>query len=264
MVSETSKKWLGMLGMPKSGHTQSFSQKFCNLSTLSFEPDTKFPTRQKFWTWMVQCLHGPKTTPGPYFYLTKQVPVYDISGLFKRLTGIMETVTICSLDDEVYTVTHLDFDQTKHDLFGYVEELRVALQRLQDVNDRLPEAARVNLSETYLKSRIVRAARVLPVYKHVIDNLVALPVNEWGGMSINELLKKFESANANDIALQPRRNVSTSVTSSLDDTVQANYIEKSAQKNQKEKTCFQFKKTGSCSKTECPYTHSKADPEQKN
>ena len=85
---------------------------------------------------------------------------------------MMDVVTICN-------VTHLKFDQSKHDLFGYVKELRIAVQRLADVNSKLSEEGKVILSETYIRSRIVRAARVIPTYKTVIDNLIALPIEEW-------------------------------------------------------------------------------------
>ena len=94
------------------------SIKFCNLNKLEFEPDSKLPSRQKLWSWIQRCLLGTKPTPGPYYYISQQCPVYDISHLFKRLVDVLETVTICSLDDEVYNVTHLDFDPHKQDLFG--------------------------------------------------------------------------------------------------------------------------------------------------
>ena len=257
VVMDTSKKWLGIIGMPKMSNSRMSTQKFCNLSTLAFEADTKLPARQRLWTWMVHCLHGPKTTPGPYYYVTNQIQVYDISGLFKRLAEIMDVVTICSLDDEVYNVTHLEFDQSKHDLFGYVEEFKIAVQRLADVNSKLPEEGKVILSETYIRSRIVRTARIIPTYKTVIDNLIALPVDEWSKLTVIELLQKFENATANVLSLQPRRQVSNP-SYMVDDTVTANYVEKNAQRNQKKKmpACYHFKKNGCCSKADCPYDHS--------
>src|SRR4029078_10916160 len=112
--------------------------------------------RQKMWTWISRCLYGPKTQPGPYYYLTHQCKMYDISYLFKRLWEVMETVTICSLDDEVNAVTTLEFDPNKQDLFGYLEELRRAVRRLNDLNERLPAAGRVILSDNYVRSRLVR------------------------------------------------------------------------------------------------------------
>ena len=255
VVTDTSKKWLNIIGMPKMSNSRMTTQKFCNLTTLTFEADAKLPARQRLWAWMVHCLHGPKTTPGLYYYVSNQIEVYDISGLFKRLAEIMDVVSICSLDDEVYNVTHLDFDQSKHDLFGYVEELRIAIQRLADVNSKLPEEARVTLSETYIRSRIVRAARVIPTYKTVIDNLIALPIDEWSKLTVIDLLQKFETASANDFSLQPRRVMSLYPAPPVDDTVLANYATQQAQRNQQPKMPVCFRRDY-CEKKDCPFDHS--------
>lgn len=68
------------------------------------------PARQKMWWWIVRGLQGPKSTPGPYFYLTQQVNTFDIQRLVKRLTDVLEVLTMCSLAYEVKSVTHLEFD----------------------------------------------------------------------------------------------------------------------------------------------------------
>ena len=259
-VADTSKKWLNLIGLPKMSNSQSYSTKFCNLNKMEFEPDSKLPARQKMWTWFVKCLHGGKQTPGPFYYLTNQVQVYDISYLFKRLSQVMDTVTICSLDDEVYNVTHLDFDPSKQDLFGYVEELRIAMQRLEEVNNKLPEDGRVVLSETYLRSRIVRAARQVTAYKTVIDNIITLPLADWSTMKVGQLLQRLESATANDLSLVPRRGVS--YQSTAEDIVVANYatgnLKKSQTTNQKSDVCYQFAKSGSCTRLKCPFLHDSA------
>ena len=257
-VNETSKKLLKLLGIPRTLGSAYSTHRFCNLNKLEFEPDSKLPARQKLWTWFVKCLQGPKSTPGPYFYLTNQVDIYDISQLFKRLLQVLETVTICSLDDEVYNVTHLEFDPSSQDLFGYVEELRIAMERLRDLNEKLPEEGRVVLSETYVRSRVVRAARQIPAYKSVIDALVILPVQEWAAMSLVVLLQKLESAQANDLSLVPRRGHHHIVA---DDAVAANFLSK-PNKNVQKKTCYTFSRTGSCSRPNCAFIH-QAPTEQK-
>ena len=185
---DKSRKLMKLLGFPKNmGEYITPSIRFCNLNKLEFEPESKLPARQKMWSWMLKCLHGQKSMPGPYYYITQQCTPYDISFLFKRLLDVLETVTICSLDDEVYNVTHLDFDPTKQDLFSYLEDLRRAVRRLGDLNERLPDEGRVILSETYIRSRLVRAARQIPVYKSVIDNLISQPVEIWSKLTVEEL-----------------------------------------------------------------------------
>ena len=131
------KEFIDLLGFPSNmGEYMQPSQRYCNLSRMEFESDSKLPSRQKLWTWFVQCLQGPRAQPGPFHYLTHQCMVYDISFLFKRLWEVLETVTICSLDDEVYTVTHMEFNPKVQDLFSYIEDLRRAIRRLNDLNER--------------------------------------------------------------------------------------------------------------------------------
>jgi len=146
VAPDTNQGFMDMLGFPKTmGEYIQPGMRYCNLNKLEFEPDHKLPARQKLWSWIVVCLHGPKSAsqPGPFYYLTHQCVIYDISILFKRLWDVLETVTICSLDDEVYAVTHLEFNPAKEDLFTYIEEVRRAVRRLDDLNQRLPIDGRV-------------------------------------------------------------------------------------------------------------------------
>ncbi len=265
-----SKSLIKLLGFPSSvGEYIQVSTKYCNLSKLLFEPDSKLPARQKLWSWIVKCLYGPKSTPGPYYYLINQVKIYDISHLFKRLTEVIETITICSLDDEVYNVTHLDFDPSVHDLFGYVEELRRALRKLSDLNERLPEEGRVVLSEAYIRSRVVRAARQMPIYKTVIDHLVIQPVKDWSTMTLEELLLKLESAQANDLSLIPKRTQYQTNLPSVDEQVKANFAaSKIKNESKSSKTCHEFDRSGTCKRgNACHFVHQQAPkhkPEQKS
>ena len=268
--SGKSKSLIKLLGFPNSMNEYiQVSTKYCNLSKLEFEPDTKLPARQKLWSWIVKCLQGPKITPGPYYYLINQVKVYDISHLFKRLIEVIETVTICSLDDEVYNVTHLDFDPSLYDIFGYLEELRRAVRKLSDLNERLPEEGRVILSEAYIRSRLVRAARQIPTYKSIIDHLVIQPVEVWSKMSLEELCSKFESAQANDLSLVPKRNQNQSHHPVSDEQVNANFTKSKIKREQKQtKNCHEFERTGTCKRgSSCHFLHQhveKQKPEQRS
>ena len=116
---------------------------------------------------------------------------------------VIEAVTISSLDDEVYNVTHLDFDSLSQDIFGYLEELQKAERKLSDLNEKLPKVGRVTFSDAYIRSRLVRAARQVPTYKSVIDNLVIQPIEIWAEMTLLELCTRLETAQANDLSLVP-------------------------------------------------------------
>jgi hypothetical protein len=90
---QINKSFIDLLGFPTTmgEYIQPF-QRYCNLARMEFETDSKLPARQKLWTWIVQCLHGPKNQPGQFHYLTHQCVVYDISFLFKRLWDVLETL----------------------------------------------------------------------------------------------------------------------------------------------------------------------------
>ena len=218
------RKYTQMLGISASlGEYLQPSVRYCNLNKMEFEPDSKLPARQKLWAWLTKCLQGTQSQPGPYYYLIHQCMTHDVSHLFKRLVEVIEVVTICSLDDEVYNVTHLEFNPDVQDLFGYMEDLRRAMRRLKDLNDRLPEEGRVLFSETYLRSRLVRAARQVAIYKPVIDSIISLPVDKWSVISVEQLCTQLESAKANDASLFARRGQS-SAPQALDENVAVNFV----------------------------------------
>ncbi len=50
--------------------------------------------------------------------------MYDISYLFRKIALILETISICVIDDEIHNVTHLEYDPHKYDIFSYTEDLK--------------------------------------------------------------------------------------------------------------------------------------------
>ena len=74
--------------------------------------------------------------------------------------------------DHMWTPIGIEVEHNAQDLFAYLEDLRKAMRRLDDLNERLPHNARVTFPPSYLRSRLVRAARQLPVYKTVVDSLI--------------------------------------------------------------------------------------------
>jgi hypothetical protein len=233
---------------------------FCNLTKLTYEPETLLPARQKFWAWFVAALLGPTLAPGPYFYLTRQVPIYDLGGLFMKLSKILDVLTICTLDDEVNAVTSLEFNPSKQDIFSYAQDLLRAIAVLNETNARL-DGAGVVLSDTYIRTRIVRAARKVPTYKTYIDNIIAMPVEKWTALTYLEILTSLEAIRGHEDSFTPRREIVREIGK---DVVKANFAKQEKQKRQKKVlTCNEFTRNGSCSKTGCRYTHqveSKAPP----
>ena len=169
----------------------------------------------------------------------------------------------------VYNVTHLDFDPSNQDIFGYLEDFRRDLARLNDLNERIPEAELLFVSETYIRSKLTGAARQFPVFKAVIDHIIIQPVEVWSKIKVDDLVKQLEAAKANDASLQSKRYSPSHVSSSSEDQVQANPFSakkgkdnKQGQNNKETRTCFAFQKTGKCSKAGCQYLHSAEVPSQ--
>ena len=50
----------------------------------------------------------------------------------------------------MYTVTHMDLDPSKQDIFGYLEDLRKAVRKLAELDEDLPKAGRVVFYEAYI------------------------------------------------------------------------------------------------------------------
>jgi hypothetical protein len=261
-------KLAGLLGRPKSLTETISSVQFCCLSTVEYESERKLPSRQKLWSWMVRSLRGNRTTPGPYHYLVDEVQTYDISYLFKRLIDVLEQVTICSLDDELEAIIKMDFKPSTQNIFSYLGELKKAIKKLNDINDRLPEEGRIILPDSYVRSRLIRAARQIPVYKPVLDRLLITPIHEWTKMTSEDLFHQLEAVCANDQSVNTTKHLASYQTNSFD-TLSANSVqfkERSKEKpkeNSKKFSCRNFAQGVPCGSNPCRYLHTQA-PEQKS
>ena len=258
-------KLVGLLGRPKSLTVSNTSVQFCCLTTVEYESDRKLPSRQKLWTWMVKSLRGTNSkTPGPFHYLVDEVQMYDCSYLFKRLIDVLEQITICSLDDELENVIKMDYKPHSQNIFSYLGDLRKAIQRLHDINERLPEEGRIILPDSYVRSRLVRAARQVPIYKPVLDRLLIATVEEWSSITSEELYHQLEAVCANDQSVSAPKNAQATNFDSLSaNTLQFKERSKEKEKKSQPAPCFYFCKGLGCSQNPCKFSHSKA-PENKN
>jgi len=160
-------------------------------------------------------------------------------------------------------VTHLEFNPAKEDLFTYIEELRRAVRRLDDLNQRLPENGRVVLNETYVRSRLIRAARQVPTYKSVIDSLIMLPIEEWSKLTVDQLYTKLQAAQANDASIAVMRTPhQVRASKNVSDETTANYAQ--TKPKTKKNTCNDFAK-GSCKRgTNCIFSHNTSEVKPKD
>lgn len=260
-TSELGAKLIASLGLPKNmGEYIQPGLRFCVLNTVEFESDRKLPARQKLWNWLLKCLRGPKLTVGPYYYLIDEVKPYDISHLFKRLCQVLEQITICSLDDELELIIKMDYKPQTQNIFSYLANLRKAIKRLHDLNERLPKEGQIWIPDSFIRSRLVRAARQVSVYKPVLDALLIQPVEKWSVLTVDDLYHQLESVCANDISFVPDSHRQFPTTDEA--VVSANFS--NTNKVAKKKTCHEFSRNGTCGKTNCQYAHSNSpQPTQK-
>ena len=153
---------MATLKLPKNLGDLRLNTEFCSLSTVEFEDDRRLPARQRLWSWIVRSVRCNRASAGPYHYLVDEVQVYDISHLCKRLFNVLEQITICLLDDELENAVQMYFHPEKQNIFSYLGDLRKAVKRLHDLN-RIPAEGRIYLPDTFIRSRLVQAARQVAV-----------------------------------------------------------------------------------------------------
>jgi len=232
--SDLASKMIASLGLPKNlGENIRNDVQYCCLSTLEFEDSRRLPARQKMWAWITKSLKGTRPSVGPYHYLIDEVKAYDIAALFKRLVKVLEQITICSLDDELEKVLSVAFDPNKQNVFSYLGELRKAIKGLHDLNERLPMNGRIVLPDAFVKSKLIRAARQVPIYKPVIDMLLMSEVDDWANLTSDKLYQTLESVSANQQAVYQTQNTSSGPTA-------FDGKEKQNERSEKEKGVLQF------------------------
>ena len=203
----------------------------------------------------MRSLRGNRPTPGPFHYLVNEIQMYDISYLFKRLVDVLDQITICSLDDELENIIKMDYKPQSRNIFSYLGDLRKAIKRLNDINERLPDTGRIILPDSYIRSRLVRAARQVPIYKPVLDAILISDITTWSAMTSEELYHKLEAVCANDQSVQSQQTYSAPTYDSVTaNAIQAYTRQEKSAENKKPPLCHSFAK-GNCTRDPCRFTH---------
>ena len=112
------------------------------------------------------------------------------------------------------------------------------------------------LTDTYIRSRLVRAARKVSIYKTVIDNLIVQPIAVWSVMSVETLYAKLEEAKAKDASVRGVPNPTRVANQPVyNDEATANYVANDKTQTKERATCYQFLKNGSCKRPNCKFKH---------
>ena len=110
----------------------------------------------------------------------------------------------------------MDYKPQSQNIFSYLGDLRKAIKRLNDINERLPDTGLIILPDSY-----IRAARQVPIYKPVLDAILISDITTWSAMTSEELYHKLEAVCANDQSVQSQQTYSAPTY----DSVTANAIQ---------------------------------------
>jgi len=226
------------------------STRFVNVLTGLLETVKQGVARQKLWGWMVRSLFGPKTTPGPYYYLVDEVTHSDVAALYQQLIRVIDTPTMVSQADDLAAVFLYPFDPRAQDIFNYYGEIKKLVRRVHDLNPHLPEGSKIILPDTIVRALLLRAMKLIPLYKTVLDSFIIKKPEEWATFSADDLYKHLEQVNTNSRGISQK-----SGANEFDDAVQANAVQVHTRPTQEKKPCFSFSRNGVCNRTNCNFSH---------
>jgi hypothetical protein len=217
------------------------SVRFVNVLTGVVESNKESLARQKLWNWMLKSLHGPSATPGPYHYLADEVTHTDVAALYQQLIRVIDTPTMVSQADELAAVFFHKFDPKSQDIFHYYGEVKKLVRRVHDLNAHLPQECQIILPDTIVRALLLRAMRLVPLYKTLLEQFIIKSPDQWKTFSTDDLYKHLEQVSANSRGVSQKGS-----SSSFENGVQAN----TAKVNNKSKdtVCFSFRDRGVQSK----------------
>jgi transposase InsO family protein len=224
------------------------SIRFVNVLTGVVESNKESLARQKLWNWMLKSLHGPNATPGPYHYLADEVTHTDVAALYQQLIRVIDTPTMVSQADELAAVFFHKFDPKTQDIFHYYGEVKKLVRRVHDLNAHLPQECQIILPDTIVRALLLRAMRLVPLYKTLLEQFIIKSPDQWKTFSTDDLYKHLEQVSANSRGVSQK-----SSSSSFENGVQANTA-KVNNKN-KDSVCFSFRDRGACNRKNCKFSH---------
>jgi hypothetical protein len=223
--------------------------RFVNVLTGVLESPKDSIARQKLWSWMVKSLHGPHSTPGPYYYLAEQVTHTDVAALYQQLVRVIDTPTMVSQADDLAAVFFYKFDPQTQDIFSYYGEVKRLVRRVHDLNPHLPKECQIQLPDTIVRALLLRAMRSVPLYQTVLDQFIIKSPDEWKNFSTDDLYKHLEQVSANSRGVTE---ISSNDSHSID-FIEANAAQ--VRKAKESSLCFSFRDTGTCSRKNCGFIH---------
>ena len=167
----------------------------------------------------------------------EEVTHSDVAALYQQLIRVIDTPTMVSQADDLAAVFQYPFNPQSQDIFNYYGEVKKLVRRVHDLNARLPVECCITLPDTIVRALLLRAMRLVPLYKTVLDSVIIKNPDEWKTFSADDLYKHLEQVNSNNRGVSQK---SQSQSQPLEGSVRANTV-----KVQKGKSvCFSFRDSG--------------------
>jgi len=195
------------------------------------------------WQWMLTALAG-----GNFSSLVKQVVPHDISALYRKLKKIIGSVTICTLADEVEAYVKLSYDPSR-DIFDYLNEMNHAYARIEAKNKLLKPSARVEFNEAFKKTKILRALNQAPKFEFLINRIVSMTQDEWGGTTVEQLTEMIQTHYYNAASCEGEQVKRAPQAQQQQQRVPQQKSQDEARANMVQAPkgiCYKFRETGNC------------------
>ena len=109
----------------------------------------------------------------------------------------LPSINNLSQADDLAAVFQYPFNPQSQDFFNYYGEVKKLVRRVHDLNARLPVECCITLPDTIVRA-LLRAMRVVPLYKTVLDSVIIKNPDEWKTFSADDLYKHLEQVNSNN------------------------------------------------------------------
>jgi hypothetical protein len=149
------------------------------------------------WEWMKACVRGSTSgQPGQWFYLVREVSMYDVSKLYRTLLQHIEIPNILMHGALVREFCDMKI-KSGEDIFMYFSRLDEQVERVERMNYAVEEGLSITVPEWMIRWKIIETASNIPSFKFFFDNLRMSPPAKWSKMTKADLLNGLRTSQDN-------------------------------------------------------------------
>lgn len=96
--------------------------------------------------------------------------VHEELSMYARLDASPAEISLCQAE-KLEHVFQLSYTQGQ-DIFVFLDELQRAVKQIHDENEMLPEMYRVSIPEAVVRTKLIQALKLCPMFKAVLDAIL--------------------------------------------------------------------------------------------